>query len=162
MSQWTPTAIAKEPERDRAHSSWRIALVRRSAPAPPYFSSYSTPRSPSSPMRVQIHRGMRPACSHSSTCGAISFSTKARTVARNISCCSLKIFTRSVPLPLVVDLLRPLGDRAGGHDVHAAAELHHFADRAFQRLRDAGGVGARRQLHAQGQRVLVPLASHHH
>src|SRR5438552_17694687 len=92
MSQCTPTAMAKEPERERAHSWWRIAVVRRSAPAPPYFSSYSTPRNPSSPMRDQIQRGIRPACSHSSTCGAISFSTKARTVARNISCCSLKIF----------------------------------------------------------------------
>src|SRR5215207_1874902 len=147
MSQWTPTAMAKEPERDRAHSSWRIALVRRSAPAPPYFSSYSTPRSPNSPMRVQIHRGMRPACSHSSPCGAISFSTKARTVARNISCCSLKIFTRLIPLALVVDLLGALCDRADRHDVHAAAELHDLADRAFERLRDTGGVGARRELH---------------
>src|SRR6185436_18863898 len=128
MSQCTPTAIANEPERERAHSSCRIAVVSRSAPAPPYFSSYSTPSRPSSPMRVQIHRGIRPACSHSSTCGAISFSTKLRTVARNISCCSLKIFTVSVPLALVGDLLRVLRDGAGGHHVDAAAQLHHVAD----------------------------------
>src|SRR5438105_12911791 len=131
MSQCTPTAMAKEPERERAHSWWRIAVVRRSAPAPPYFSSYSTPRNPSSPMRGQIQRGMRPACSHSSMCGAISFSTKDRTVARNMSCCSLKIFTRLVPGPDVGDLLRILRDRAAGDDVHAAAQLHHVADRAL-------------------------------
>src|SRR5215813_3228843 len=93
MSQCTPTAMAKEPERDRAHSSCSTAEVSTSAPAPPYLSSYSTPSRPSSPMRDQIQRGIRPAASHSSTCGAISLSTKLRTVLRNISCCSLKIFT---------------------------------------------------------------------
>jgi len=85
MSVWTPTAIANEPERDRAHSSCRTAVVNRSAPAPPYFSSYSTPRKPSSPMRGQMVFGMRPAASHASTCGITSRSTKARTVARNMS-----------------------------------------------------------------------------
>src|SRR5712691_10822448 len=158
MSQCTPTAMAKEPERERAHSSWRIAVVRRSAPAPPYFSSYSTPRNPSSPMRAQIPRGIRPACSHSSTCGMISFSTKDRTVARNMSCCSLKIFTRLVPRPLIRDLLRILGNRATGDDVHAAAQLHHLADRALERLGRSGRISARRQLHAQRERVFVTLA----
>src|SRR5437867_5405297 len=94
MSVWTPTAIANEPDRDRAHSSCRTAVVNRSAPAPPYFSSYSTPRKPSSPMRGQIAFGMRPAASHASTCGITSRSTKARTVARNISWCSPKTVTR--------------------------------------------------------------------
>src|SRR5215813_8148262 len=56
MSQWTPTAIANEPERERAHSSWSTIVVRRSAPPPPYFSSYSRPRNPSSPRRGQIDR----------------------------------------------------------------------------------------------------------
>src|SRR5439155_10913551 len=65
MSQWTPTAMAKEPERERAHSSCSTIVVRRSAPLPPYFSSYSTPRNPSSPRRGQIDRGIRPAASHS-------------------------------------------------------------------------------------------------
>src|SRR5919106_4196478 len=128
MSQCTPTAMANEPERERAHSSCSTAEVSRSAPAPPYFSSYSTPRSPSSPMRGQIQRGIRPACSHSSTCGMISFSTKARTVPRNISCCSLKIFMGSVPRALVADLLGILRNGADGDHVHAAAELHHVAD----------------------------------
>src|SRR2546427_233755 len=54
MSQWTPTAIANEPERERAHSSCSTIVVRRSAPLPPYFSSYSRPRKPSSPSRGQI------------------------------------------------------------------------------------------------------------
>src|SRR5436190_5278502 len=94
MSQWTPTAIAKEPERERAHSSCRTAVIMTSAPAPPYRSSYSRPRKPSSPMRRKIAFGMRPAVSHASTCGITSFSTKDRTVARNMSCCSSKTFTR--------------------------------------------------------------------
>src|SRR3989454_1012505 len=94
MSQWTPTAMAKEPERERAHSSCRTAVIMTSAPAPPYRSSYSRPRKPSSPMRRKIAFGMRPAVSHASTCGITSFSTKDRTVARNMSCCSSKTFTR--------------------------------------------------------------------
>src|SRR5438552_5537232 len=94
MSQWTPTAIAKEPERERAHSSCRTAVIMTSAPAPPYRSSYSRPRKPSSPMRRKIAFGMRPAVSHASNCGITSFSTKDRTVARNMSCCSSKTFTR--------------------------------------------------------------------
>src|SRR4029453_13361727 len=97
MSQCTPTAMAKEPERERAHSSCSTAEVSTSAPDPPYCSSYSTPSSPSAPMRGQIQRGIRPAASHSSMCGAISFSTKLRTVPRNISCCSLKIFIALCP-----------------------------------------------------------------
>lgn len=43
-------------------------------------------------MRGQIDFGMRPAASHSSTCGMTSRSTKLRTVARNIACCSSKTF----------------------------------------------------------------------
>src|ERR671922_689178 len=97
MSQCTPTAIANDPERERAHSSWSTAVIITSAPAPPYFSSYSSPRKPSSPMRWNTAFGMRPATSHSSTCGMTSFSTNARTVARNMSCCSLKIFTAGPP-----------------------------------------------------------------
>src|SRR2546426_2015044 len=98
MSQWTPTAIAKEPERERAHSSCRTAVIMTSAPTPPYRSSYSRPRKPSSPMRRKIAFGMRPAVSHASTCGITSFSTKDRTVARNIWCCSSKTFTSLYPL----------------------------------------------------------------
>src|SRR5439155_56452 len=59
-----------------------------------YRSSYSRPKKPSSPMRRKIAFGMRPAVSHASTCGITSFSTKDRTVARNMSCCSSKTFTR--------------------------------------------------------------------
>jgi hypothetical protein len=84
MSQCTPTAMANEPERERAHSSWSTADIMTSAPAPPSFSSYSRPKKPSSPMRRHSAFGIRPAVSHSSTCGATSLSTNARTVARNI------------------------------------------------------------------------------
>ena len=92
MSQCTPTAIANDPERERAHSSCSTALIITSAPAPPYFSSYSRPKKPSSPMRRKIVLGMRPAASHASTWGMTSFSTNDRTVARNMSCCSSKTF----------------------------------------------------------------------
>src|SRR2546427_11108987 len=77
MSVWTPTAIANEPDRDRAHSSCRTAVVNRSA-----------------------------------TCGMTSRSTKARTVARNISWCSPKTFTRPG------SLVAPAG--LHGVTVHAA------------------------------------------
>ncbi len=95
MSVCTPTAMAKEPERERAHSSCSTAEVMKSAAAPPYFSSYSTPKNPSSPIRRKMARGMRPATSHSSTRGMTSFSTNPRTAPRNISCCSLKTFIRT-------------------------------------------------------------------
>jgi len=67
MSVCTPTAMAREPERERTISSQRTMVVWMSAPPPPYFSSYSTPRKPSSPMRGQIDFGICPASSHSST-----------------------------------------------------------------------------------------------
>src|SRR3972149_1752743 len=97
MSAWTPTAMASEPQRERPSSSQSTAVVRKSAPAPPYFSSYSTPRKPSAPIRGQMDFGICPAASHSSMCGATSLSTKLRTTARNISCSSLKIFTQPPP-----------------------------------------------------------------
>src|SRR6266545_2518020 len=162
MSVCTPTAMANDPHRALAHSSWSTAEVRKSAPAPPYFSSYSTPRNPSSPMRRQRDFGMRPAASHSSTCGATSRSTKLRTVARNISCCASKMLTRgSHPFPVVEDLLRAVGDRPGGDDLDTAAELHDVADRGLERGRRRGGVGAGCQLGAERERVLVSLASDH-
>ena len=58
MSVCTPTAIASEAQRARAISSQSTAVVRTSAPAPPYFSSYSTPRKPSAPIRGQIDLGI--------------------------------------------------------------------------------------------------------
>ena len=58
MSVWTPTAMASEPQRERPSSSQSTAVVRKSAPAPPYFSSYSTPRKPNSPMRGQMDFGI--------------------------------------------------------------------------------------------------------
>src|SRR5262245_14856041 len=47
-------------------------------------------------MRGQSVLGIWPACSHSSMWGDTSRSTKPRTVCRNISCCSSKIFTGSM------------------------------------------------------------------
>src|ERR1043166_7634953 len=143
MSQGTPTAMAKEPERERAHSSCSTIVVRRSAPLPPYFSSYSRPRNPSSPRRGQIDRGIRPAVSHSSTCGMTSRSMNCRTVVRNISCCSLKIFTGDLPAA------KGLTDR--GVLLAADVELH---ERSVQR----GDSGRQREsnvdrtgLHLQAQ-----------
>src|SRR5881296_3114525 len=158
MSQWTPTAIANEPERERAHSSCSTIVVRRSAPLPPYFSSYSRPRKPSSPSRGQIDRGMRPAASHSSTCGMISRSMNCRTVARNISCCSEKIFT-SVPLAFVGDLLGAVRNGPRRGDLHAAPQFHHVTDGRLELRSDRLGLRVGGQLHAEGQRVLMALAS---
>src|SRR5512134_125739 len=125
MSVCTPTAIASDAQRARAISSQSTAVVSRSAPAPPYFSSYSTPRKPSAPIRGQMDLGISPASSHSSTCGSTSFCTKVRTACLNISCCSSKIFT-------VRALLGPLGlDRVAVHRPFRAArqglaEGHHL------------------------------------
>src|SRR5688572_827268 len=146
MSFWTPTAMASEPERERAISSQRTAVVRKSAPAPPYFSSYSTPRKPSTPMRGQMDFGICPACSHSSMWGATSLSTKVRTDWRNISCCSSKIFTLPPFAPLRLDRLavhRPL--RAAREGI---GEDHHLRPLEPRDLRDhviahgLRGVGA--------------------
>src|SRR5712691_9780511 len=150
MSVCTPTAMARAAQRERAISSQSTAVVRKSAPAPPYFSSYSTPRKPSSPMRGQMDLGICPACSHSSMCGSTSRWTKLRTACLNISCCSLKIFTQpphpalspcggeggvSVPLPLIIDLLGILRNRPRQHDLDLAPQLHHVADGRGERGR---------------------------
>src|SRR5258708_26142046 len=126
MAVLTPRAIANERERERAPSSWRTAVVRRSAPPPPYFSSYSTPSRPSAPMRGQMDFGIRPAASHASMWGATSRSTKLRTVWRNIACCSLKIFTAG----------------SARRSVVAPAALHGVAvDAAFGGARQGLGEG---------------------
>jgi hypothetical protein len=98
--------MASDPERERAISSHSTMVVGKSAPAPPYFSSYSTPRKPSSPRRGQIDFGICPACSHSSICGSTSFSTNERTVCLNMSCCSLKILTRPPASPALSSAAR--------------------------------------------------------
>src|SRR6185503_19961292 len=123
MSVSTPTAMAREAQRERAISSQRTAVVRTSAPPPPYFSSYSTPRKPSAPIRGQIDFGISPASPHASTCGSTSFCTKVRTVCRNISCCSSKIFTPPSRGPPGLD--RVAVDQAVGAARQRLAEHHH-------------------------------------
>ena len=91
MSVWTSTLKATPPERQRAISSPSTTLERKSPPAPPYSAGNSRPRKPSSPSRRQNARGIRPAASQASTWGATSFSTKARTVRRSISCSSVSV-----------------------------------------------------------------------
>src|SRR5262245_15284704 len=163
MSVCTPTAMAREAERERAISSQSTAVVRKSAPLPPYFSSYSTPRKPSAPIRGQMAFGIRPACSHSSTCGATSFSTNARTAWRNISCCSLKIFirvsaARLVPLALVRDFLGAVGDRAGRDDFHGGAQLHGLTEGSRERGGGRTRLGVGAELDAEREDVVVALA----
>src|SRR5690242_3962144 len=123
MSVCTPTAMASEAQRARAISSQSTAVVSTSAPAPPYFSSYSTPRKPSAPMRGQIDLGICPASSHASTWGSTSFWTKARTACRNISWCSSKIFTSSYPTSLD-DLVRPREHRLWNHQAEDTGRPH--------------------------------------
>ena len=70
----------------RSSSSPSTALNRKSGtPPPPYSSGTSMPRRPCLPAVVNSSRGVIPAALHSSTCGAISLSTKVRTEARNAS-----------------------------------------------------------------------------
>ena len=91
MSVCTRTLKATPPERHRAISSPRTTLERKSPPPPPCSVGNSRPRKPSSPRRRQSERGIRPASSHSRTCGVTSFSTKARMLLRSISCSSEKM-----------------------------------------------------------------------
>ncbi len=81
----TETAAQKPPISERGSSSSSTTAVNRSAPAPPSASGAVTPSRPSSPIRGQMARGMRPAVSHSSAWGATSLSMKRRTVVRNAS-----------------------------------------------------------------------------
>src|SRR6266508_1146690 len=176
MSVCTPTAMAREAHPERAISSQSTAVVRKSAPPPPYFSSYSTPRKPSSPMRGQMDLGICPACSHSSIYGSTSRWTKLRTACLNIWCCSLKIFTQPphpalspcggeggllVPFALVVDLFGILRDGPRGDDLDLAPQLHHVAQSRGERGRCGACLLARRQLHAQREHIVVAIARHH-
>jgi len=86
MSVCTSTLKATPPERQRAISSPSTTLDTKSPPAPPYSTGNSSPRNPSSPSRRQKAFGICPAASHSSTRGATSFSTKARTLFLSIPC----------------------------------------------------------------------------
>src|SRR5215831_16424013 len=99
MSVCTSTLKATPPERQRAISSPSTTLERKSPPAPPYSTGNSRPRKPSSPSLRQNAFGIRPAASHSSTCGTTSFSTKARTLFRSIPCSSVNmaVFTLFPP-----------------------------------------------------------------
>src|SRR5437867_7861032 len=167
MSQWTPTAIAKEPERERAHSSCRTAVIMTSAPAPPYRSSYSRPRKPSSPIRRKIAFGMRPAVSHASTCGITSFSTKDRTVARNMSCCSSKTFTSLYPLQAdgeVVFIEFDVTDKTTCQPQKAvvmspAPDWGHASSAVFAGAIEIWGIGGGRR--AEGAPVRRPLRRKH-
>src|SRR6266481_3274143 len=69
MSVCTSTLNATPPERQRAISSPRTTLERKSPPPPPYSIGNSRPSSPSSPSRRQ----------------------NSRTVRRSISCSSVNI-----------------------------------------------------------------------
>src|SRR5262245_21862329 len=159
MSVCTPTAIASEAHPDRAISSQRTIVDRKSLPAPPYRSSYSTPRKPSAPMRGQIDLGISPACSQASMCGSTSFWTKERTAWRNISCCSSKTFTGLVPRAPVVDLLRAFLNRPGGHHLDSASELHDVTDGRLERRPRVLGRAARPELDHHRQRILMSFAS---
>src|SRR6266550_3690610 len=86
MSVCTSTLKATPPERQRAISSPSTMLAMKSPPPPPYSVGTSRPRKPSCPRRRQNDRGICPAASHASTCGATSLSTKARSDLRSISC----------------------------------------------------------------------------
>src|SRR5436190_19759856 len=66
-----------------------------------------------------------------------------------------------VPLPLVGDLLRVLGDGAGGDDGDDPAQLHDVADADLEGGGEGVRVGAGAQLDAQRERVAVAFAADH-
>src|SRR5213595_2115533 len=102
MSVWTSTLKATPPERQRAISSPRTTLERKSPPPPPYSVGNSRPRKPSAPRRRQNVPGIWPASSHARTWGATSFSTKTRMLLRSMACSSEKMpaVMRLTPLHL--------------------------------------------------------------
>src|SRR6266436_10425039 len=108
MSVCTSTLKATPPDRHRAISSPSTTLERKSPPAPPYSTGNSSPRNPSSPSRRQNALGIRPASSHSSTRGATSFSTKARTLFRSIACSGVNTPAPYLP-PSSLPTLSPEG-----------------------------------------------------
>src|SRR5438477_12471192 len=64
-----------------------------------------------------------------------------------------------VPLPLVGDLLRVLGDGAGGDDGDDPAQLHDVADGRLEGGGDGMSVGAGAQLDPQREGIVVALAA---
>src|SRR5262245_7104144 len=123
MSVCTSTLKATPPERQRAISSPSTTLERKSPPAPPYSGGNSRPRKPSSPSRRQKARGIRPAVSHSATKGATSFSTKARTLFRSISCSGVKSALTG-PVGLPDDLVGAREQRRRNREAERAGRLH--------------------------------------
>src|SRR6267378_3210516 len=65
----------------------------------------------------------------------------------------------SIPLPLVGDLLRVLGNGAGGDDGDDPAQLHDVADGGLEGGGDGVSVGAGAQLDPQREGVVVALAA---
>src|SRR6185503_1828593 len=135
MSVCTSTLKATPPERQRAISSPSTTLERKSPPAPPYSGGNSRPRNPSSPSRRQKARGIRPALSHWGTKGVTSFSTKARTLFRSISCSGVKS---------VLTGRRQPGERPGDRSRKADPPFHE---------------PPRRPVHGHSLRVIVAAGS---
>src|SRR5499426_3154954 len=136
MSVCTSTLKATPPERQRAISSPRTTLDRKSPPAPPYSTGNSSPRKPSSPRRRQNAFGICPTASHSSTRGTTSFSTKARTLFRSIRCSSVNIsilalLGRGASLDDLVGAMQKRGrdrepERLGGLEIDNQLELRRL------------------------------------
>src|SRR5256885_5036654 len=66
-----------------------------------------------------------------------------------------------LPLPLVGDLLRVLGDGAGGDDGDDPAPLHDVADCGLEGGGDGVSVGAGAQLDPHREGVVVALSADH-
>src|SRR5262249_17384211 len=91
---------------------------------PPSSCEYDTPRNPSWPMRRNTSRGNSCACSHSSACGANSFSTNSRKVVRKISCSSpKKVMSMVAPRPSVSVIHGTIEDTAKLGPGHRSARL---------------------------------------
>src|SRR2546422_11281666 len=107
---------------------------------------------------VELHLGSRHGWTPAPR-GYGSATVSWRSQASAASRSSLKILTSSVPLPLVGDLLRVLGDGAGGDDGDDPAQLHDVADGGLEGGGDGVSVGAGAQLDPQREGVVVALAA---
>src|SRR6516225_2101968 len=91
------------------------------------------PKKPSSPHFLKISLGKMPARSHSSACGASSFSAKVRTVRRNASCSCVNGF--SIAPPVCALLPRQLARRPiGGKRQAQILDLPRRKSRLAQNL----------------------------
>src|ERR671919_469478 len=110
MLTWAPIPAATPPDPQRDSSSLSTASSRWSPPRPPYSRGYSSPRRPSSPIRVNTSLGNQPSRSHSPTWGRSSSATNRRISPRSSWWRSVKGGVGAAP-PVSVPAARLLNEQ---------------------------------------------------